>query len=160
MARGRLLAWSLVLLAACGGNDEQLPSSIDASAGAIDARPIDAREVDAGVPLDAAEVGVRCGPEEDLCVPGTSQGCCEHPDGGVGCEPSAGLCLGRLTSCDGPEDCDNPGLRCCELGFGPSCTEPSNCTSETGGTVVCHGDGDCPAGSPACCDGLCAAACE
>lgn len=148
----RLVTLVAVAAAACGA-DEAIPTDRD-----VDAAPagIDAG-VDAAPGPDAAEYGVRCGEAMDLCTPGTSQGCCEHPDGGVGCEPSDGLCLGTLTSCDGPEDCDNPGDVCCDFGFGPSCTEPSNCDPEQGGTTVCHGDGDCPSATPSCCDGRCAA---
>ncbi len=141
---------SLAHLPACGDDEARV---IDARSSSIDGGVIDAAP---GGP-DAAEYGVRCGPQQELCVPGTSQGCCDDPDGGVACEPAFGLCLGPLTSCDGPEDCDNPGDLCCDFGFGPGCSEPSNCATDNGGTVVCHGDGQCPDSAPSCCAGRCAA---
>lgn len=144
-----------VSLAACGGSDEHRP--IDAPPGDdIDASVV---VIDAGMSPDAAEYGVRCGETQELCVPRDSQGCCDDADAGVACEPSGGLCLGRLTSCDGPEDCLTPGDVCCDFGFGPSCTEPGNCTSRGGGTRLCHGDGHCADGD-VCCAGLCAGSCD
>jgi hypothetical protein len=146
---------ALTLLIACGGADEARP--IDAPPGG----DVDAATIDGGVAgPDAAEYGVRCGDQQELCVPGSSQGCCEDADAGTACEPLGGLCLDRLTSCDGPEDCMTAGDVCCDFGFGPSCTEPSNCTTKGGGTTICHGDDHCPNDAPTCCDGVCAATCD
>lgn len=115
----------LMLLAACG--DSHTPSDIDAAA-APDAA------VENGP--DAAAVGVPCG--DDFCEQGTTQGCCVEPPNDPLCEPTNGLCLGDLTSCDGPEDC-TPGDVCCDYGQGPGCGAAADCTPRLGGTPVCHG---------------------
>jgi hypothetical protein len=120
----------------------------DAGAAPADATPADARP----------PFGVPCGEAAELCTPIESQGCCTPPDGGApACEPINGLCLGRLQSCDGAEDCMTPSSTCCDFGFGPSCTEPSECMEQQGGTVVCHYDVDCPEAQPHCCAALCSA---
>jgi hypothetical protein len=138
-------------LAACGGG----------SAGGADAAPADAAAADASAP-DAPEYGVRCGPAMTLCVPGATQGCCDDADAGPpACSPMNGLCLGKLTSCDGAEDCPNAGDVCCDFGFGPGCIEPASCDPAGGGTRVCHVDADCPASAAHCCQSRCgAAACQ
>jgi hypothetical protein len=116
----------LALIAGCGGG-----SSPDVDAAALDARvPIDA------VSLDAAAFGVPCG-DTMFCDPATSQGCCVDGVAEPMCEPINGLCTGDLTSCDGPEDCG--GDICCDYGQGPGCGDAPSCTSDNGGTVICHG---------------------
>jgi hypothetical protein len=162
LAGGARLALRLGLalglgLSGCGDDDapaiDGAPAVSGDASGTPDGGLADATPADAG-----PRFGVPCGEPEALCTPESSQGCCTPPDGGVpACEPINGLCLGRLQSCDGPEDCVNVGTLCCDFGFGPSCTEPSECIEPQGGTVVCHYDVNCPEAQPHCCAGLCSA---
>ena len=136
-----LVVLPLSLLFACG-DDVRRPD-----AGTVDM-------IDAAVAPDAAVRGVPCNGE--ICAPGVTQGCCVEDGMAPRCEPMNGLCTGQLTSCDGVEDCSTETI-CCDFGFGPSCTEPANCDPQQGGITVCHGDGECPAATPHCCDARCSA---
>jgi hypothetical protein len=118
---------AICLVAGCGGDPAPvIDAAVPDGAVAIDAPG-----------LDAAAVGVPCG-DTMFCVPSTSQGCCVEGAADPICEPVDGLCLGDLTSCDGPEDC-TPGDVCCDYGQGPGCGDAPSCTADNGGTVICHG---------------------
>jgi hypothetical protein len=147
--RGLALVLCVVCVVPACGRDSR---AIDA--GGPDGAALDARAADAGP--DAAERGVRCGPEMTYCDPDTTQGCCVEKGVDPRCEPSGGLCLGDLTSCDGREDCAF-GDVCCDYGQGAGCGAAPDCTSDLDGTIVCHGAADCVTATPHCCDGACAA---
>ena len=135
-----------------GSIDAALPSdgdpsiadaAIDAPIGSIDAAP---------------EVGVRCGPDKTLCSPHDTLGCCDAPPDAPACEPLGGLCTGDLTSCDGVEDCANPGDVCCTLnGFSPTCAPVDDCSEENHASIVCHFAEECLGDRPNCCGGRCVA---
>ena len=148
------------LLAACDdGSSPAADAALvvpDAPAATADAA---AALADAAPMTDAPEFGVRCGPANELCVPGLSQGCCSEAKADPYCSPLNNLCTGPLQTCDGPEDCPNGGELCCDYSFGPGCGAAADCNPGQGGTVQCHADPDCPLEQPMCCAGACASAC-
>jgi hypothetical protein len=99
----------LVLLAACGGS-----TSVP----------------DAAPPIP----GVACG--DDFCDPSISAGCCVTTNAAPVCALADGYCVGQLTDCDGPEDCEQV---CCGYSGGASCTAEVDCVPSRGGTPLCHG---------------------
>jgi hypothetical protein len=150
--------------AACGEGGPSLdaaptadgPVAFDGSSPIADAAPADAAPPDSGF-----EIGVRCGEGQDLCAPPGAAGCCETK-GGSSCLPvGKSFCAGRLTSCDGPEDCGGGESCCSEDGDPPSCEQAGLCNPQEGDAVQCHVDADCP--DPllsVCCLGSCQGGCE
>ena len=146
----------LVTLWMAGTGCDGSGSSADAAI-ASDALITDAEgpHLDAG-PGDAAPLfGVRCG--DEVCSPTTTQGCCDTPPAAPVCQAiGPSVCAGDLTSCDGVEDCLNPGDACCSFqDFGASCTIKGDCTKKQGGLIICHYDEECSAEAPNCCNGSC-----
>jgi hypothetical protein len=107
---------------------------------------------DAGLPPDfdmtttlpGGDGGIACGSSD--CLVGNELVCCL--DNALRYCAPAGACSAPPAWCDGPEDC--PGAACCQ----PNGTMMLVCRVQCAGTVVCHGDGDCPATQPRCCPGL------
>lgn len=96
--------------------------------------------LDAGPTADVVQcnAGLACPPADGCCEGGT-------PHCGDGSAGAQG-CVGPWLRCDGPEDCA-PGVACVlSLGFVRE-QDQSICSNEVYGTVVCHHDADCPAGS-------------
>jgi hypothetical protein len=142
-------------VAACGSGGDAIDAAppADVQGGTIDAGPDDA-----GAPDAAPEVGVRCGPTMTLCSKEDTQGCCDQPPDAPACEPLGGLCTGDLTSCDGVEDCSNPGDVCCTLDvFAPTCAAVDDCSEANHASIVCHYDQECLGDRPNCCGGRCVA---
>jgi hypothetical protein len=152
------------LSAACGDSQatpdaavgSDAAPSFDSGSMVVDAAASDAPSFDA-----AFEIGVRCGEAQELCDPVLTAGCCTTVDGASSCQPVGKTTCsnGELTSCDGVEDCMNPGDdACCSFGgHGPSCTIKDDCNAGLGGTIICHHDSECSAEVAHCCAGQCTA---
>jgi hypothetical protein len=142
MSSARPLVISLAfVLVACGS----LP----------DTRDLTITDFDMSTTAPGGDGGISCGTSD--CLIGGDFVCCL--DGALRyCAPAA-ACSAPPAWCDGPEDC--PGAACCQ----PTGTMTLVCRTQCTGTLVCHGDGDCPATQPRCCPGLangyggCASAC-
>ncbi len=156
------LSWLAAGCDASSSSVDAAPASdsaptFDSSSGVADAAPGDAAPADA-----APEQGVRCGPDQTLCDPVATAGCCDDPKAGESCLPIGKVsCFGRLTRCDGVEDCMTAGDVCCSLdGSAPDCAAAESCTAASGSVILCHFDQECAAEAPHCCAGTCQVACE
>ena len=156
-----------VAAAACGGNGDpadagppaDAPIAADGSSITPDAA-IDAAAPDAAGPDSGFALGVPCGESGDVCAPPESAGCCTGK-GGTSCLPAGkSTCFGRLSACDGPEDCTSAEVCCSVQGNGPACAAADACDLQDGNLVQCHVESDCPVAGDHCCGGQCLAGCD
>ena len=162
-----LLTASLLVFAACGGDDDDDTGNPDAAAGGPDAptgtpdappvTPDAAPTPDAPVTtIDAGGTSgqVFCGESTYCDLP---QVCCVTGMGGgatAECTDEAS-CTGGQTAvikCDGPEDCTVGGEVCCGglTSSGADCMASGDCTGFN--RVICHNAAtDCPGDSDECC---------
>jgi hypothetical protein len=121
----------------------------------LDTRDLTVADFDMSTTAPGGDGGVTCGNSE--CLIGADNVCCL--DSAIRYCAPLGACSATPVFCDGPEDC--PGAVCCQ----PTGTMTLVCRTQCAGTVVCHGDADCPAAQLRCCQGRlngyggCASAC-
>lgn len=92
--------------------------------------------------------GIRC--DERVCAAGVDVCCYElilPPNGvaGLCLDADAGLACSEIAlACDGPEDCAAGAGVCCSLVDQVVCVDDVDSCPRN---IVCHTDGDCPAGT-------------